>query len=110
MALGAAAIPVVGPAAAVVGLAIGAYTGSLAGALNVMGKHDERDVEPTIPRPAGVRVVVQVPTRERKALVLDTLMRHHARSVEEAEGTWRNGAWADFDPVSVPRWVVPPRD
>jgi hypothetical protein len=110
VALGAAAIPIVGPAAAVAGLAIGAYTGSLAGALNVMGKHADAQQEPTIRRPAGVRVVVQVPTQEQKALVLDALLRHHARSVEEAEGTWRNGAWADFDPVSVPRWVVPPQN
>ncbi len=110
VALGAAAIPVVGAAAAVAGLAIGAYTGSLVGALNVMGKHADQDKAPTIRRPAGVRVVVQVPTPGRKALVLDALLRHHARSVEEAEGTWRHGAWADFDPVSVPRWVVPPQD
>ncbi len=110
VALGAAAIPVVGPAAAVAGLAIGAYTGSLAGALNVMGKHaDHEEDEATIRRPAGVRVVVQVPTSGRRSLVLDALLRHHARSVEEADGTWRNGAWVDFDPVSVPRWVVPPQ-
>jgi len=117
IAVGVAAIPVVGPVAAVAGLAVGAYTGALAGALNVMGKRNDevRQVsgvqvpEPTIRRPAGVRVVVQVPTPEQKALVLDALLRHHARSVEEAEGTWRDGAWADFDPVSVPRWVVPPK-
>jgi hypothetical protein len=65
-----------------------------------MGKHEDQ-AEPTIRRPAGVRVVVQVPTMEQKALVLDALLRHHALG-EEAEGTWRNGAWADFDPVSVP--------
>ncbi len=110
VALGAAAIPVAGPVAAIAGLAIGAYTGSLAGALNVMGKREDRHKEPTIRRPAGVRVVVQVPTPGRKALVFDALLRHHARSIEEAEGTWRDGAWADFDPVSVPRWVVPPQN
>ena len=109
IALGAAAIPVVGPASVVAGLANGAYTGSLAGALNIMGKHPGPEEAPTRPRPAGVRVVVRVPTLGKRALVLDALLRHHARSVEEAEGTWRNGAWADFDPVSIPRWVVPPQ-
>jgi len=80
-----------------------------AGAFKVMGKDADHDHDPMIRRPAGVRVVVQVRTSGQRALLLDALLRHHARSVEEAEGTWRNGTWADFDPVSVPRWVVPPQ-
>jgi hypothetical protein len=108
-ALGAAAMPFAGPVAAVAGLAIGAYTGSLVGALNVMGGASEATNTRVLSRPAGVRVAVRVPTPERKSLVLDALLRHHARSIEEAEGAWRDGAWSDFDPVSVPRWVVPPK-
>ena len=108
-ALGAAAAPFAGPVAAVAGLAIGAYTGSLAGALNVMGGGSEAKNTRVLSRPAGVRVAVRVPTPERKSLVLDALLRHHARSIETAEGTWRDGAWIDFDPVSMPRWVVPPK-
>ena len=107
-ALGAAAVPFAGPAAAVAGLAIGAYTGSLAGALNVMGGKTKAKNASVLPRPAGVRVAVRVPTPEKRSLVLDALIRHHARSIEEADGTWRDGAWIDFDPVSAPRWVVPP--
>ena len=108
LALGAAAIPVVGPLAAAAGLAVGAYTGSLAGAVNTMGEDGDRDRPGLTPRPAGVRVAVNAPTSLHRTRVLETFARHHARSVEEAAGTWRNGSWVDFDPVSVPRWVVPP--
>ena len=107
-ALGAAAIPFAGPVAAVAGAAIGAYAGSLAGALNVMGVDTAATDSRVVTRPAGVRVAVRVPTPEKRSLVLAALLRHHARSVEEAEGAWRDGIWVDFDPVSTPRWVVPP--
>lgn len=106
LALGAAAIPAIGPIAAAAGLAVGAYTGALAGAVKTMGEpHAHADIPP---RPAGVRVVAHVPTRQHRECVLSTFERHHARSIEEAEGTWRDGSWADFDPVSVPRWIKPP--
>jgi hypothetical protein len=108
VALGVAAIPVVGPIASVAGLAIGAYTGSLAGALNTMGDKADNPGGQSIARPAGVRVVVHTPTAEQRSRVLEAMLRHHARSVEEADGTWQDGAWVDFNPVSAPRWVVPP--
>jgi hypothetical protein len=104
LALGAAAIPVVGPIAAAAGLAVGAYTGAFAGAVKTMGGEPQR----VPPRPAGVRVVAHVPTRQHRECVLSTFRRHQARSIEEAEGTWRNGSWSDFDPVTVPRWVDAP--
>jgi uncharacterized membrane protein YebE (DUF533 family) len=108
MALGTAAIPAAGPLAAVAGLAIGAYTGSLAGAVNAMGdnKGEAHDEKP--PRPAGVRVAVNAPMEEDRARAMGAFLRHHARSIEEAEGAWHDGAWATFDPVSQPRWVIPP--
>lgn len=106
LALGAAAIPVVGPIATAAGLAVGAYTGAFAGAVKEMGEpHPHTEIPP---RPAGVRVVAHVPTRQHYECVLATFRRHHARSIEEAKGTWRDGSWVDFDPVSVPRWIEPP--
>jgi hypothetical protein len=105
-AVGAAAIPVVGPIAAAAGLAVGAYTGAFAGAVKTMGEHPHPEIPP---RPAGVRVAAHVPTRQHREAVLATFERHHARSIEEAEGTWRDGSWVDFDPVSVPRWIKPPQ-
>jgi len=109
VALGAVAVPFAGPVAAVAGLAIGAYTGSLAGALTVMGGESQATNSRVMSRPAGVRVAVRVPTPESLSLVLAALLRHHVRSVEVAVGTWRDGVWIDFDPVSSPRWVVPPK-
>ena len=72
-------------------------------ALNAPGQHARFP-----PRPAGVRVVAHVPTRQHRECVLATFERHDTRSIEEAEGTWRDGSWVDFDPVSVPRWIKPP--
>jgi hypothetical protein len=109
LALGAAAIPVVGPLAAAAGLAVGAYTGSLAGAVNEMGD-DATPVADIPPRPAGVRLVVHALTPVYREHILAAFRRHAVRSIEEAVGTWRDGTWADFDPVSVPRWIEAPAD
>jgi hypothetical protein len=106
LALGAAAIPVVGPIAAAAGLAVGAYTGSLHGAVNTLG--DNPPPQQQAPRPAGVRLAVNVLSPAHREQVLATFKRHEARSIEEADGTWREGSWVDFDPVSAPRWLVPP--
>ena len=103
-------LPVVGPLAAVVGLGIGAYTGSLAGAVNSMGPDAEISGPENVPRPAGVRVAVNVAEPKLRAEIIATFNRHHAKSIEEAEGTWREGAWADFDPIGAPRWVQKPAE
>ena len=87
------------------GAAIGAYTGSLAGAVNRMGE-DTPAVE--IPaRPAGVRLAVHVSSPAQEPEIVSAFRRHDVRSIEEAEGTWRDG-WSDFDPVSVPHWLEAP--
>jgi hypothetical protein len=105
-ALGAAAAPVVGPLAIAAGAAVGAYTGALAGAVNTMG---DKPAAAQIPaRPAGVRLSANVLSPTYREHVLAAFRRHNVRSIEEAEGTWRNATWADFDPVSPPRWIQPP--
>ncbi len=106
LALGTAAIPAIGPIAAAAGLAVGAYTGAFAGAVKTMGNAPPHAEIPQ--RPAGVRVVAHVPSRQHRECVLATFERHDVRSIEEAEGTWRDASWVDFDPVSVPRWIKPP--
>lgn len=106
LALGAAAIPIAGPIAAAAGLAVGAYTGSLHGAVNSMG-----DTPPQLdvpPRPAGVRLAVHVLSPSYREHVLAAFRRYDVRSIEESEGTWRDGTWTDFDPVSTPKWLVSP--
>jgi hypothetical protein len=106
LALGAAAIPVVGPIAAAAGLAVGAYTGSLHGAVNKLGERPVEDQHPA--RPAGVRLAAHVLAPAYREQLLSAFRRHGARSIEEAEGTWRDGSWADFDPVSKPKWLLEP--
>lgn len=95
---GLAATPLVGPIAIAGGAAAGAYAGSLAGAVNRMGD-DRPAVEP---RPAGVMVAVNTDSAEDEELAVDLMRDRGARLIERAEGSWRNGKWVDFDPVSPP--------
>ncbi len=108
LALGAVAVPVVGPLAAAAGLAAGAYAGSLAGTVRELSDGAE-ETQPVPERPAGVRVAVRVPASQLHGRVLGVFNRHAARSIEQAAGTWAEGQWRDFDPVSVPRWILPPQ-
>ncbi len=66
----------------------GAYTGAFAGASRRWARAAAHSA-----RPAGVRVVAHVPTRQHRDCVLSTFRRHRARSIEEAEGTWHDGSW-----------------
>ena len=97
--------PIVAPAVVLGTAAAGAYTGAMAGAVSNMGgdKPEARDAAP--PRPAGVLVAVRAADAEREALATRVLREHGARDVERAQGTWRDGQWADFDPVRRPELV-----
>jgi hypothetical protein len=57
------------------------------------------------PRPAGVMVAVNTETGDDEELAVDLMHDHGARMIERAEGAWRNGKWADFDPVSTPNVI-----
>lgn len=59
-------------------------------------------------RPAGVRLAVHVISPAQRAHMFAAFHRHASRSIEEAEGTWRDSTWTDFDPVAAPRWIEPP--
>jgi hypothetical protein len=107
-ALGVAAIPVAGPLAAAAVMAVGAYSGSLAGALREMGNKDGQPRGQVIARPAGVRVAAVVPSPDDSPRILDVFTRNHVISVEESDGTWRDGSWVDFDPTSAPHWIKAP--
>jgi len=95
---GLAATPLIGPIAIAGGAAGGAYAGSLAGAVKKMG--DDRPAPGT--RPGGVLVAVNAEAPEDEECAIDLLREHHPRMIERAEGLWRNGKWADFDPVRPP--------
>ena len=104
--VGLAVTPVVGPVAVPAAAAAGAYVGSLTGAL---GKMDAAPADsapyaeaPAEVRHAGVMVAVHAPEAGQHASAVDVLQVSGAQDIETAEGQWRNGTWADFDPVAPP--------
>lgn len=97
---GIAATPLVGPAAIAGGLATGAYVGSLAGAMN--RTDDTPRTEVPLTRPAGVMLAVNVPASIDLDRVVLAMRDGGAQMIEHAEGEWRDGRWADFDPVRPP--------
>jgi hypothetical protein len=104
LAAGAAATPLLGPAGLAAGAAAGAYTGSLVGALGRMNK-DEQPGKDSV-RPAETLVAVNAdapgPAAEELVRIFEEC---GARQVEQTEGRWENGAWADFDPLAPPQLV-----
>ena len=104
--VGAATLPVLGPAGPLLGAAVGAYTGSLVGALNKMNKSEEAmdnaeeqfPAEEAHPRKAGVLLAVAVTTPEQRESAIQ-ILGVSALELEEAEGVMNNGQWTDFDPV-----------
>lgn len=95
-----------GPLGAAAGAGVGALAGALGGTYT--GLADRADKMPDVPyrRPAGTVVAVN---REAAAVdgaqVIQLLSARGTVAVEEAEGEWRNGTWADFDPLLEPRFV-----
>jgi len=102
----AAAIPGLGPALALGIVALGAYTGSFAGAMAKLGddsEAQERDASPG--RKGGGMVAVRVLNEEAVRVAVETLRENGAQDVERAEGEWRDGTWKDFDPLQPPDTV-----
>jgi hypothetical protein len=102
VALGAALAPVAGVAAAAGAVAGGVSAGLLAGAMHSLSKHD-RPPDP-LSRPAGVVVAVYAPTSAERERATSVFRRLGAHAIEEADGTWKDGTWLDFNPVSIPKW------
>lgn len=103
--LAAGAAAPVAAAAVVAGAAVGAYTGSLHGALHGMGDEAQKDAgypEPPEPRKAGVLVAVRAPDDDSSLSARRIFKQSGANDIEIARGTWRDGAWADFDPTAAP--------
>jgi hypothetical protein len=95
---------IAGPVGAVAGAGVGAYTGAFGGALNKLG--DEDETLPPARRPAGIMVAVQVAGPGASEGTAIALMRDHdAVAIEEADGEWRDGQWADFDPLQPPHVI-----
>jgi hypothetical protein len=84
----------------VAGAAVGAYTGSLFGALYRMKSGNRRLATPEHPveRSAGQMVAVRVDRPGTEPRAVETLTRYGARDIERTVGTWKSGDWKDFDP------------
>lgn len=105
----AVATAALGPIAALAALGVGAYTGSLVGALSNTGKGPEREAGKSAkpePRHAGMLVAVRLNERISEDDVIEVLRRYGARDIERAQGTWRDGKWQDFNPLSSPQRVT----
>jgi hypothetical protein len=102
----ALAVPGIGPVLALGVVALGAYTGSLAGTLAKLGDHQAaRESEASPGRKGGMMVAVRTDDAESEEQAIDVLRRHGAADIERREGIWENGQWKDFDPVAPPARV-----
>jgi hypothetical protein len=97
--IGAATSPVTGVAGPLVGAGVGAYVGSLVGTLKGLDTNGENEARI---RRAGILVAVHMHDPYPRENVAAVMRRNGARQVEIAEGTWRDGQWADFNPESEP--------
>jgi len=103
-AVGIAATPLLGPAGVIAGAGVGAYTGSMLGGFKQIDK--ERPAGHDDVRPAETLVAVNVDaTGLARDDVVAIFEQCGARQVETAEGSWVDGEWADFDPVSSPHLI-----
>ncbi len=105
-AVAAVAIPGLGAALALGLVALGAYTGSFAGAMAKLGDKDaaaESDASPG--RKGGGMVAVRVLNAEAERVAIEALRENGAEDIERAEGEWRDGTWHDFDPLRPPHKV-----
>jgi hypothetical protein len=94
-----------GPVTALAAGGIGAYVGSLMGAVDKLGEDDDKSGGPDR-RPAGVMLSVRIADPSSEQRVISTLRAQGAADIEEAEGEWREGDWVDFNPVQKPKLVA----
>jgi hypothetical protein len=82
------------------GIALGAYVGSLLGALSKLrtGSQRKATIEHPVERKPGQMVAIQVDRPGTESRAIETLKRYGAHDIERTEGEWRSGDWKDFDP------------
>jgi hypothetical protein len=88
-------------AAAIAGAGIGGYVGALAGGLtgSRSGDPHQATVDEPVERAPGMMVAVRVDNDGAEDRAVRVLRAQGAIEIERAEGTWRDGAWADFNPA-----------
>jgi hypothetical protein len=84
----------------VVGVGIGAYAGSLWGALRAArgGKPNRASLDEPVEDPGGITLAVKADRAFGPAMAMAALRRHGARDIVQTRGEWKNGGWQDFDP------------
>ncbi|NYT36656.1 hypothetical protein ERD78_07215 [Allopusillimonas soli] len=90
------------------GAGVGAYVGSLAGAMRMIGRKRpdrslrEREIaKASEGRPSGVLLAVHVEAADATRIAR-ILRDAGGQEVERAQGRWENGTWRDFDPLASP--------
>lgn len=90
------------------GAGVGAYIGSLAGSVRMLGRpKPRRSIEEATEnhrhegRKSGVVLAVHT-AREHEKRIASLLREAGGVEVERAQGRWRNGKWEDFDPLISP--------
>jgi hypothetical protein len=96
----AAALPFAGVVAVLAATGVGAYIGSLFGALSQTesGDPDEATPEHPVEQPGGPRIAICVDRPGTEPRAIEILKRFRAKDVSRAEGEWHEGNWKDFDP------------
>ena len=82
------------------GLGLGAYVGSLVGALSKThaGRAHLATVEHPVERASGHMVAIRADRPDAEQRAAEILERHGAKDIEHTDGEWRAGDWKDFDP------------
>jgi hypothetical protein len=85
----------------IIGLLLGAYFGSLVGALGGMRGQPPAATQPRPLREAGVMLAAHV-NDATAPVALQVLRESGAEQIEQTDGIWKNGQWEDFDPTMPP--------
>ncbi len=103
-----AAVSGIGPVAIAAGAGVGAYIGSLLGAMNRLGKSHPAQTGARAQaargsegRQSGVVLAAHVEPEQEKRIA-GLLRDAGGVEVERARGRWHDGKWEDFDPLSSP--------
>jgi len=82
------------------GIGLGAYVGSLIGALfkTRSGNPSRATIEHPVERASGPMLAIRVDKPGSESRAVATLQRHGAHEIERTEGNWQAGDWKDFDP------------
>ena len=90
--------------ALIIFVAVGAYIGSLGGAMVATKQNSKRPARPGQDigmRRAGVLTSVRV-VPDTETLASQILLQAGGKDIERAGGQWKNGDWVDFDATNTP--------